>query len=172
MHVPQTVPRFVSRNNKHRQSTPSTQFVTMPAATFLLCLLSLCLVATCIEDDHYPLWHVRKWNGRCSCGKTYNGVIRCDRESLYVLQGNCLTWNNLTGTAELHACLFSTLWDFQDTCVNNVAYDSYRISINISDDSLNYVTCHGYNRKGIHCRQCLDGYGPAAFYDGVSCAEC
>ena len=29
-----------------------------------------------------------------------------------------------------------------------------------------------YNRKGFHCSQCIDGYGPAAFSDSITCADC
>ena len=50
--------------------------------------------------------------------------------------------------------------------------DSYRIPNNISDSTLNYVTCEGYNRQGTQCNQCIDGYGPLVFSDGDSCADC
>ena len=32
--------------------------------------------------------------------------------------------------------------------------------------------CSGYNREGAQCRQCIEGYGPALFSDGVTCADC
>lgn len=29
-----------------------------------------------------------------------------------------------------------------------------------------------FNRQGTQCKQCISGYGHAAFSDGVSCADC
>lgn len=34
------------------------------------------------------------------------------------------------------------------------------------------ISCKKYNRQGTQCRQCRDGYGPALFSDGFSCANC
>ena len=111
-----------------------------------------------------------KENGKCECGESYNGIVSCGKNFVYIIRGNCLTWNNSTSKAELHSCLFSSLWDFKHICIKNVS--SYRVSMNISGESLNHVTCGGYNRQGAQCRECKDSYGPAAFSDGVSCADC
>ena len=46
------------------------------------------------------------------------------------------------------------------------------IPTSISGPELNYVTCKVYNRKGSHCRQCIDGYGLVTFSDGITCADC
>ena len=48
----------------------------------------------------------------------------------------------------------------------------YRIPTNISGPELNRFMCSGYNREGAQCRQCIEGYGPALFSDGVTCADC
>ena len=37
---------------------------------------------------------------------------------------------------------------------------------------LNNMTCKPYNRYSAQCQHCMDGYGPAAFSDGVTCADC
>ena len=149
----------------------------MSASTYAVvisCLLSPYFFTPCScllrRKDSCPLWQVMKENGKCECGETYNGIVSCDKNFVYIVQGNCLTWNNSTSSAEVHSCLFSTLWNFEHICGNNNT--SYRVSMNISGDMLNYVTCGGYNRKGTQCRQCIDGYGPAAYSDGVSCADC
>ena len=140
----------------------------------IVSVLSLCWLAPCScllqsKLESCLLWHIMKENGKCECGETYNGYVSCDKKFVYIIQGNCLTWNSLTGSAELHQCLFSTLWDLKHICSN---ISSYWVSSNISGESLNQITCGGYNRKGAQCSQCIDGYGPAAFSDGVSCADC
>ena len=34
------------------------------------------------------------------------------------------------------------------------------------------MTCSPYNRHGAQCQHCINGYGPAAFSDGATCADC
>ena len=142
------------------------------------CILSLCCLtpsSSLLQNkSSCLLWHVMKENGKCECGESYNGIVKCDKDFVYVHQGNCLTWNNSTNRAEIHPCLVSSLWDIKHIqCANDNRYTPlYHISINISGESLNKVTCGGYNRKGAQCKQCLDHYGPAIFSDGASCADC
>ena len=111
-------------------------------------------------------------NGKCKCGETYNGRVSCDKMFVYIYQGNCLTWNNSTSRAELHSCLFSSLWDNERIQCGNDNHPLYRVPMNISGKVLNHITCGGYNRQGAQCSQCFDRYGPAVFSDGVSCADC
>ena len=47
----------------------------------------------------------------------------------------------------------------------------YDIPDNITGPELNDVIYKTYNRQGTQCRQCIDGYGPAPFSDGVTCAD-
>ena len=48
------------------------------------------------ENGICPLWHIRNKNGKCEFGASLNGVISCDKDYIYVENGYCLTWNNLT----------------------------------------------------------------------------
>ena len=137
--------------------------------TFLcLCLL---VITTCKENyvnrslaTGCPLWHIRNKNGQCECGADYYQTVKCDKSYVYIQHGNCITWNNSTNSAVLYTCLYSTLWD--------TTQDTYRIPNNVSGTELNEITCKDYNRKGEHCRECIDGYGPAVFSDGITCTEC
>ena len=151
---------------------------TLKVSTCIMSVLSLCWLAPCScvlqSKDSCPLWHILNEKGNCECADTLDGFISCNKKFVYIVQGNCLTWNNLTGRAELYPCLFGTLWDSKHICrvYNDNDVSSYRVSVNISGESLNHITCGGYNRKGAQCKQCIDGYGPAAFADGVTCADC
>lgn len=74
-----------------------------------------------------------------------------------------MTWNNSTNSAELpmaHTCLL-TFRDFNNSCAKYSIL--YYIPSDLSGSELNLLTCKGYNRRGTQCRECLDGYGPAAF---------
>ena len=144
------------------------------AAVSVCCLLSLYSLTSCSnlsqKKGSCPLWHIMNNYGKCECGETYSRRIICEKNFVHIIQGNCLTWNNSTSRAELHPCLFSSLWDFKHICEYNVTL--YWISMDISGEALNNITCGGYNRKGPQCRQCFDQYGPAVFSDGVTCADC
>ena len=124
------------------------------------------------ENDSCPLWHVPGRNGQCECGANLNGVVTCDEHFVYIAQGNCMTWNNSTHGAEVHLCLLSPLKS-NSTCTSYSFPNAYRIiPINTTARWLNHLTCKDYNRQGTQCKYCLDGYGPAIFSDGITCADC
>ena len=76
-----------------------------------------------------------------------------------------MTWNNITHNVEVGRCLFTRK---DDLCKS---YYSYSVPTNIVGPELNYFTCNIYNRQGAQCKRCIDGYGPAPFSDGVTCAD-
>ena len=116
-------------------------------------------------DDHCPLWHIHNNNGECECGASLNGIISCDTKFIHVENGYCLTWNNLTNSEELYHCRF-THWMFPHTG------QRYSIPINISGEKFDFRMCNSFNRQGAQCSQCISGYGPAVFSDGITCADC
>ena len=124
---------------------------------------------SCIQHDNgdqCPLWHIHDSNGECVCGASLNGVINCDKDFIHVENGYCLTWNNLTTNEELHRCPLSH-WTFSHT-----GQGYYSIPIDVTRQRLNHVMCHSFNRQGTQCSQCISGYGPSVFSDGVTCADC
>ena len=94
------------------------------------------------------------------------GVSNCHSDSIAVDNGHCLTWNNITNKEQVSRCLFDA------KCKNNKNHDIYEVSTIISGSDINNFTCGAYNRYGVRCSKCIEGYGPAAFSDGVTCADC
>ena len=121
--------------------------------------------------DDCPLWHIKR-NGVCQCGASVNGAVSCDGiDTIVVIPGYCMTWDNATQNAVVNRYLISHQTAY--ACQHHRIINPHLvIPTNISGPELNYVTCKVYNRKGFHCRQCIDGYGPAAFSDGITCADC
>ena len=117
------------------------------------------------NGDQCPLWHIRNNNGDCECGARLSRVITCHKKFIYVDNGYCLTWNNLTNSENVYRCLF-TPWVFHHTG------NRYSIPINMSGEELNYRMCNSFNRQGMYCGQCISGYGPAVFSDSVTCVNC
>ena len=146
----------------------------MKSQVFLL-FLYLFLSAKCMTDDlelnvsnnsGCKLWHLQR-NGHCHCGITEHGVAKCNDHFISIKQGSCVTWDNVTGGAEVHRCLFTKWRDY--TCAE---HDFYHISITTIGEKLNHFTCGDYNRQGSYCSQCINGYGPAVFSDDAVCADC
>ena len=109
-----------------------------------------------------PLWHYK--SGLC-CSIS-SGVSGCLKDSIYMESGHCLTWNNATNQEQVSRCLL------EYPCKFYSKYDTYEIPANILRPNLNRLTCGAYNRLGLQCSKCIDGYGPAAFSDGITCADC
>ena len=136
----------------------------------LLCSAYLFVLVTCItehnnsEKNVCPLWHIESKNGDCVCGANYYNTVTCDKNYVYLLRGNCITWSSSTNSAVFHECLYSPLW--------NTTQVTYRIPKNIPGTKVNDITCKDYNRKDDQCSKCIDGYGPALFSYGITCTDC
>ena len=121
-----------------------------------------------LNGDGCRLWHFRK-DGKCEEGNLLCDKIKFDDKSLRlsVKTSNCMTWNNETQFAEVSYCLLIRCRKHRD------ATGLFEIPTNISGNELNKRTCGNYfNRQGRHCQTCINGYGPAVLYDGVTCADC
>ena len=144
-----------------------------------LCALSIISHVYSVKFDQTrscPTWHIplrdRSGHTQCVCGTKLNTLISCSDDLLYVQYGYCLTWNNSTNSAEIHRCLLDH-WEFNGTCTGSHLNTFHIIPTNISGKELNYLTCETLNnRQGSLCKHCIDGYGPAVFSNGISCADC
>ena len=137
--------------------------------TLMVIISNLLTSAVILCQDHAtqcPLWHSRK-KGRCECDQSIQGIIRCSKDCLYIEYGHCLTWNNITRSLEVGLCILNPR--LSNACE---IHGVYMIDTNISGLELNRMVCGHYNRQGVQCRECLDGYGPAMISDGVTCADC
>ena len=146
-----------------------------PSLNFITLLLCVCLASSDNSSKQNtlicPLWHIPDQTAQCKCGDSYNGIVSCTGDFLYIKQGNCMTWNNYSKQAELQSCLFGQ-WNFDKTCEQYTVSDAYRIPANISGSDLDNITCKEYSRQGPQCRKCKEGYGPTLFNDGTLCANC
>ena len=135
---------------------------------------SLALIVSCVKfassQDVCPLGHSRNNDGRCVCCDGLNEIVKCEEDYIHIQGGHCMTWNNESHDVEVNLCLLTRLSNY--SVYENYCKSSYKIPTNIAGSELNSVLCGSYNRQGSHCRQCIDGYGPAVFSDSVSCADC
>ena len=114
--------------------------------------------------------------GKCYCSepKNHKERIHCDQAdgSVQVLTGLCLTWDSLTNRTLLTNCPYFSTQTSANVSVCH--YFIYTVSSTVSHSELNSYVCSPYHRKGLHCGQCIEGYGPAPFLNGanIPCADC
>ena len=133
----------------------------------IICLLMTDLTVA-VHQNNCPLWHTySKDRKSCKCCPLTDGLMKCEKEYVNVAYSHCLTWNNATYNVQISRCLYI----HQDRNICD-SYYWYNVSSKITGLELNNVTCKPYNRQGVQCQHCIDDYGPAAFSDGVTCADC
>ena len=143
-------------------------YTSMTILALIMCCYFKLATGDNLEMSNCPLWHVRKVD-KCVCGDVLYGNIECDgTDSIIVAFGGCMTWDNISQRAVFHRCPLS----HKITCPNYRYFGSIEIPTNFIGAILNDITCKIYNRQGTHCEHCRNGYGPAPFSDGFTCADC
>ena len=116
------------------------------------------------------LWHFER-DGRCICGSQLNGHVRCDADCLIIKDAYCITWDSTTNTQLFSYCLV-TRHKYKTSVCHKHDLGFYAVKAMISGAQLNNFTCSSVYRTGTQCSQCIEGYGPAALSDNISCANC
>ena len=140
----------------------------------VLCMVITSSIRLASSKSDCKLHFQSKISDICDCcdARSNEGeAIKCKQDDLFIGYSNsfCLTWNNKTQHVEISRCLFI----HKDSLMcNRVDFSNIYSKLDSNLTDLTNVTCGVYNREGPHCRQCIHGYGPAAFSDGVTCADC
>ena len=109
-------------------------------------------------------------NGSCYCKEFSHDLFKCrGNREVDVILGKCITWDETIGKAVIGDCPYFPPKVPKD--FNNLYYS---IPANVSSSNLSYFVCSKFNRQGTHCKKCIDGFGPAPFFNGASipCAKC
>ena len=116
------------------------------------------------------LWHFER-DGNCVCGDQLNGHVRCKTDCLIIKDAYCITWDSTTNTQLFSYCLVIR-HKYKTSICHKHELGFYSVNAKISGAQLNNFTCSSVNRMGTQCSQCIEGYGPAALSDNISCANC
>ena len=137
---------------------------------YLVLSVCTCLAAGCSsQHTSCPIWH-RSIGDPCECGDSLALTVLCSVTGIVTIKlGRCMTWDNATQSPVVTRCPLPN----KVTCVHHeFVGNNIQFSANVSGPEISNVTCKQYNRQGTQCSQCIDGYGPAAFSDGFTCADC
>ena len=148
-------------------------FIKITLALHMYYFLLLCEIAANFthatsQTVYEPRVHCKE-KELCNCCTGTPTVISCEESVLHIPNSFCLTWNNSSNKLEINRCLIPHK-PHTGLCAN--AYNI--ITTEFTGPELNNLSCNSqvYNRQGPQCRQCIEGYGPAPFSDGVTCADC
>ena len=99
----------------------------------------------------------------CECGGLEPWGIRCNQQEMKfeVANGYCVSY--LSGLYYAGDCYYVHKGNFTDRVFSVMPDDP---------DKLNDVMCGSYNRKGLLCGECIDGYGPAVYLFDNLCVDC
>ena len=109
--------------------------------------------------------------GNRSCSSrfcyNYNTTQQCEcilnSSPPEVADGVCVTFSGQKGLYYTGKCPFGHSGNRTDRMHSELPCDP---------DKLNDMMCGPYNRKGLLCGRCIDGYGPSVYSYDLKCADC
>ena len=113
-----------------------------------------------------PTWfYYSNTTNRCECGINLFGGIHCNQQEMKaeIADGYCATSTEQEGLYYAGFCPFRHTENNTDRIFSELPSDP---------DLLNDTMCGPYNRKGLLCGRCIDGYGPAVYSLNMKCANC
>ena len=125
------------------------------------------LVLPAVSDSNYtcPTWfYFSNITQRCECGVSVRGV-NCYQQAMEVMIwfDSCATFSGQEGVFHAGHCPYSYKFNHSNTLTSLLPSDP---------DLLNEAMCGPYNRKGLLCGECIDGYGPGVYTFDRKCVDC
>ena len=129
-----------------------------PTGKVCAILSLLCVASGC------PTWY-RNTSGHCECGVELSELIIChdNENTVDVSMRFCMTYDYSTESVVAGYCRYG-----YSSNMTNRMYSS----LPTDPTQLNETTCGPYNREGLFCGYCIEGFGPAVYSTDLSCANC
>ena len=111
-----------------------------------------------------PTWFYYN-NETCECGWQLGGKVHCNQQEMTaeIADGFCATSTEQEGLYYAGYCPLRHTENNTDRMFSEMPSDP---------NSLNDTMCGPYNRTGLLCGRCIDGYGPAVYSLDMKCADC
>ena len=113
-----------------------------------------------------PTWfYYNNSSHQCECGSLLKEEVDCNQldRKAQIAHGFCATSTEQEGLYYGGFCPFGHTENNTNRMYSELPSDP---------DLLNEVMCGPYNRKGLLCGECIDGYGPAVFSPYKKCENC
>ena len=105
-------------------------------------------------------------NTSCPLCYYYNATQQCERQNvLETTDGDCITFSEQNDLYYTGGCPYTPRG-------KRIIIDRMHSVLPCVPDKLNDMMCGPYNRKGLLCGRCIDGYGPPVYSYDLKCADC
>lgn len=124
-----------------------------------------------MESSGCPTWYYINKNGECQCGSELNGRIICHEwnKTVEISAGFCITFiENSTVDDKTSLIVGDCAYGYSANMTNR----RYSVLLQNVSTEINDRQCKPYNRQGIFCGQCIDGFGPAVYSFNLQCSNC
>ena len=117
----------------------------------------------CYNDSECPTWFICNSEKNCQCGEGHNYAVVCDAKSFKsaLLNCHCMTYINETRATYLGSCYYN--------CMNENDYNPLPKNPELL---INESACTHFNRVGLLCGDCEEGYSPFVLLYNLSCVKC
>ena len=121
----------------------------------------------CSHNSECPTWFTCNSSSICQCGNGHNSAVACDEESLSsaVLDCYCVTYDEESKFTYLGSCFYNT----DDHRHTGTVYKKLPTT---AEMLINSSVCAHFNRAGLLCGNCEDGYSPLVLSYNLSCVKC
>ena len=121
----------------------------------------------CSHDSECPTWFTCNSSNICQCGNGHNNAVVCDEESLSsaVLDSYCVTYDEGSRSTYLGSCFYNN----DDHKHTGTVYKELPTN---AEMLINGSVCANFNRAGLLCGNCEDGYSPLVLSYNLSCVKC
>ena len=119
--------------------------------------------AHCSNNSECPTWFICNSTNACQCGNEHDGIIVCNDKRLTsaVLICYCVTHDKVSKSTFLGSCFYNCA--YRDT---RIVYEE------LPADSEMPSICDNFNRVGLLCGDCEEGYSPLVLSYNLSCVKC
>ena len=124
-----------------------------------LCCFISTLVANIMLATSCPTWHYNV-TGVCECG--YGLDCSSDGNQVEIDTSCCATSSGKEGDYYIGHCPFRYIANSTNRMYSEIPSNT---------SQLDEAMCGPYNRRGLLCGECKDGYGPAVYSFGLNCTE-
>ena len=125
-------------------------------------LASFATLPVLASNTRCPTWHFyNNSTGQCECGFWLH--CSCGGNQVEIEKSVCVTSSEQEHDYYVGKCPFRHHF-------NNTNRKFSELPTNASE--LDEVMCGPYNRKGLLCGECKEGYGPAVYSMNLKCANC
>ena len=141
-------------------------------STLILFLIVASSLACATDGNCNQTWYTDK-DGECVCGVELSGVLRCNDcyKTVDIGAGICMTYDTTRKYVGENSSSLLIVGDCPYGPFPNTTNRKFT-TLPTDPTQVNSSQCAPYNRRGLFCGECLEGFGPSVYSFDLHCANC